>query len=59
MMSELLAMCNFVSKNLQSPTLNIAAAAAQVKALIEEIKEKRCDGDFERYWQKAEALAKK
>ena len=59
MMSKLLTMCNFVSKNLHCPTLNTAAAAAQVKALIEEIKEKRCDEDFEKYWKKAEALAKK
>ena len=43
MMSHLLKICNFVSKTFQSPTLDNAAVADQVKALMEEIAEEGSD----------------
>jgi len=56
-MSDLLELTQLVSKNLQSPSLNIAAASQQVQALLTEIESQRTDEKFEELWKKAEVMA--
>lgn len=56
-MADLLSVSNIVSKSLQSSTVNIAAAALQVEALISEISVKRTDEQFEEFWVKATTMA--
>ena len=48
-LSDLLNDCHLVSKNLQNPKLNTAAAATQVSALIKVIEEKRTEDCFDSY----------
>ena len=56
-MTDLLKLSHIVSKNLQSKTLNIAAASIQVQALISEVSKKRSDKQFEEYWNLATTMA--
>jgi len=56
-MTDLLKLTNIVSKNLQSKTLNIAAASVQVEALISEISKKRSDEQFGQYWDRTVRMA--
>ena len=57
-MSHLLSISNVVSKNLQSSSLNIAAAALQVDTLVSVISGKRTDQHFEEFWAKATTMVK-
>lgn len=56
-MTDLLKLSHIVSKNLQSKTLNIAAASMQVQALISEITMKRSDEQFIEYWEHTTKVA--
>lgn len=56
-MSDLLAVSHVVSKSLQSPKLNIAAAASQVQCLKDEIASRRADEKFAAYWNEASLVA--
>jgi hypothetical protein len=56
-LSDLLEDCHLVSKNLQNPKLNIAAAAHQVSALIKTTEQKRTEEYFDMYWKSAEEKA--
>jgi len=56
-LSDPLNDCHLVSKNLQNPKLNIAAAAAQVSALIKVTEEKKTDECFDSYWKSVEEKA--
>ena len=56
-LSDLLNDYHLVSKNLQNPKLNIAAAASQVSALIKVTEEKKTEDCFDCYWKSAEEKA--
>jgi hypothetical protein len=56
-MSELMQLCNVLSKTLQREDINISAASTQVHSLVSEIRMQRSENAFDMMWTKAEQIA--